>query len=99
MRVTTVREFRDRATLLLKSKEPVLITRRGRMAGIFFPSPEGTVSLDLHHQLFDKLSAHIARRLRKSGSAEEEIQSDFEASRKTRRLARSRRHLSAIPAK
>jgi hypothetical protein len=91
MRVSTVREFRDRATVLLKSKEPVLITRRGRMAGIFFPAPEGTVSLDLHHQLFDKLSSEIARRLRKSGIAEEEIQLDFEAWRKTRREARSRR--------
>jgi hypothetical protein len=91
MRVSTVREFRDRATVLLKSKEPILITRRGRMAGIFFPSPEGTVSLDLNRQLFDKLSAEIARRLRKSGSSEEEIQSDFEAWRKTRREVRSRR--------
>lgn len=43
MVISTVREFRDNATGLLKSKEPVLITRRGRMAGIFFPSPEGTL--------------------------------------------------------
>jgi hypothetical protein len=55
MRVSTVREFRDKATVLLKSKEPILITRRGRMAGIFFLSPEGTVSLDLNRQLFDRL--------------------------------------------
>jgi hypothetical protein len=53
MGVSSVREFRDKATVLLKSKEPILITRRGRMAGIFFPSPEGTVSLDLNRQLFD----------------------------------------------
>jgi hypothetical protein len=37
MRVSTVRELRDNATALLKSKVPVLITRRGRMAGVFFP--------------------------------------------------------------
>jgi hypothetical protein len=61
------------------------------MAGIFFPSAEGPGSLDLNRQLFDKLSAEIARRLRKSGISEEEIQSDFEAWRKTRREARSRR--------
>ena len=95
MRVSTVSEFRDRTTVLLKSKEPVLITRRGRLAGIFFPSPEGTVSLGFHHQLFNQLSAEIGRRLRKNGSGEEEIQSDFEAWRKTRREA----PLSAIRAK
>jgi hypothetical protein len=78
MRVSTVREFRDGATVLLKSKEPILITRRGRMAGILFPSPGGTLSLDPNHHLFGNLSAEIARRLRKSGSSEEEIRSDFD---------------------
>ena len=84
MRVSTVREFRDRATALLKSKEPVLITRRGRMAGIFFPSPEDSLSLDHKHQLFDQLSAEIARRLNKSGCTEEEVLADFGAWRETR---------------
>lgn len=91
MRVSTVREFRDRATALLKSKEPVLITRRGRMAGIFFPSPEETLTLDLKRQLFDQLSAEIARRLSKDGGTEEEILSDFAAWRETRRETRRRR--------
>ena len=60
MKITTVREFRDKATGLLKSTEPVLITRRGRMAGIFFPSLEGAFPLDLKRELFEKLSAEIA---------------------------------------
>src|SRR5947208_13354800 len=91
MRVSTVREFRDNATGLLKSKEPVLITRRGRMAGIFFPSPEGTLPVDLKRELFEKLSAEIARQFRKSGATEEEILSDFEGWRKARREAGRRR--------
>jgi hypothetical protein len=91
MRVSTVREFRDNATGLLKSKEPVLITRRGRMAGVFFPSPEGTLPIDLKRELFEKLSAEVARQIGKSGVTETEIQSDFESWRKTRREARRRR--------
>lgn len=91
MRVSTVREFRDKATGLLKSKEPVLITRRGRMAGVFFPSPDGTLPVDLKRELFDKLSAEIARQIKKSGASEEEILSDFESWRKTRRESRRRR--------
>ena len=91
MRVSTVREFRDNATGLLKSKEPILITRRGRMAGVFFPSPEGSLTVDLKRELFEKLSVEIARQIRKDGGTEREILSDFESWRKTRRETRRRR--------
>lgn len=88
MRVSTVREFRDRATGLLKSNEPILITRRGRMAGVFFPSPEGTLPLDMKRQLFDQLSAEIGRQIKRAGSSEKEILEDFEAWKKARRANR-----------
>jgi len=39
MRISTVREFRDQAKSLLRSKDPILVTRRGRVAGVFFPCP------------------------------------------------------------
>jgi len=91
MRISTVREFRDNATGLLKSKEPVLITRRGRMAGVFFPSPEGVLTIDMKRELFEQLSTEIARQIKKSGGTEEEILSDFDSWRKTRRETRRRR--------
>lgn len=91
MRVSTVREFRDNATGLLRSKEPVLITRRGRMAGVFFPSPEGTLAVELKRELFDMLSAEISRQIKKSGGSEREVLADFETWRKKRREARRRR--------
>jgi hypothetical protein len=84
MRISTVREFRDNATGLLKSKEPILITRRGRLAGIFFPSPEGILPIDLKRELFTRLSAEIARQIKKRGVTEEEIMADFKSWRKTR---------------
>src|ERR1017187_937504 len=77
MRISTVREFRDNASGLLKSTEPVLITRRGRMAGVFFPSPEGVLPIDLKHELFEKLSAEIARQMGKSGETEENVLADL----------------------
>jgi hypothetical protein len=61
------------------------------MAGIFFPSPEGMLPIDMKRELFEKLSAEIARQIRKSGGTEEEILSDFESWRKTRRETRRRR--------
>ncbi len=88
MRVSTVREFPDNATALLKSKVPVLITRRGRMAGVFFPSPEGTLPVEMKRELFDMLSTEIGRQIRQRGGTEEEVLSDFESWRKTRRETR-----------
>jgi len=61
------------------------------MAGVFFPSPEGTLPVDLKRELFEKLSAEIARRLKASGTSEKEIHSDFESWRKARRETRRRR--------
>ena len=91
MRVSTVRAFRDNATGLLKCGEPVLITRRGRMAGVFFPSPEGTLPVDMKRELFEKLSAEVARQIGRSGGTEEGVLSDFESWQKTRRETRRRR--------
>ena len=47
MRISSVREFRDRATSLLRSDDPILITRRGRVAGIFLPWREASLPVDL----------------------------------------------------
>jgi len=89
MRISTVREFRDHATGMLKSTEPVLITRRGRLAG-FFPSPEGILPMDMKRELFDRLSSAIASQNGKRGGTEKEILCDFESWQKKRRESRRR---------
>jgi hypothetical protein len=61
------------------------------MAGVFFPSTERTLPIDLKREFFEKLSAEIARRLKVGGTSEREIQSDFESWRKARRETRRRR--------
>ena len=91
MRISTVREFRDNATGLLRSKDPILVTRRGRLAGIFFPRPESSLPMELKRELFAVLSADVARQVRKRGLKEEEILADFESWRRSRHEARRRR--------
>lgn len=91
MRISTVREFRDKATGFLRSKTPVLVTRRGRLAGIFFPHPEATLPIELKRELYDTLSREVARQLKRRNVSEDEVLNDFEASRKTRRATRRRR--------
>jgi len=91
MRISSVREFRDRATELLRSQDPVLVTRRGRVAGIYFPWRNASLPVDLRRELFMMLSSDIARQLKKKRVTEDEVLEDFTEWRKERREARRRR--------
>ena len=83
MKISTVREFRDNATGYLRSKDPILVTRRGRSAGVFFPRPEASLPIELKRELFAALSSEIARQLRTRGAKKDEIVADFESWRKS----------------
>ncbi|MGA2205488.1 MAG: hypothetical protein ABSG10_02035 [Terracidiphilus sp.] len=87
MKISTVREFRDNASGMLRAKDPILVTRRGRLAGIFFPRPESTLPIELKREMFGILSAEIGRQIRKRGLGEEEILADFAVWRRAKRKA------------
>jgi len=91
MRISTVREFRYKAAGLLRSRTPILVTRRGRLAGIFFPRPEITLPIELKREIHDMLSSDVARLLRRRKISEDDVLEDFEASQKRRGPARRRR--------
>ena len=91
MRISTVREFRDKATGMLRSKDPILVTRRGRLAGVFFPWQKGSLPLELKQDLFAMLTGEIARQIKGRGVSEGQILADFEQWRKRRRETRRRR--------
>jgi len=91
MKITTVREFRDNATGLLRSKSPILVTRRGRLAGVFFPWPEATLPIDFKKELFSVLSSEVGRQIKERGLTEAAVLADFESWRKERRETRGRR--------
>ncbi len=85
VRFASVREFRDKATRMLQEKDPVVVLRRGKVAGIYFPYPTQTLPLEFKRELFSSLTAHIARRLKEAGVDEEEILEGFEQHRQARR--------------
>lgn len=87
MRISTVREFRDNASGMLRAKDPILVTRRGKLAGIFFPRPESTLPVELKREMFGILSAEIGRQVRKRGLSEDAILADFAAWRQAKRKA------------
>ncbi|MFZ6016753.1 MAG: hypothetical protein ACOYU0_03900 [Nitrospirota bacterium] len=82
MKLMTVKEFRDKATKALKSKEPLIIMRRREVAGIFFPVPLETVPFEFRKDLFLTLTDSIRKRLEAKGIKEEEVLEDFEKFKK-----------------
>lgn len=81
---TNIREFRDKATTLMKNKEPIFVTRQGKPAGIFLPLNKD-LPVELRRELLLALGKLIADRMREKGITEEEILRDFERVRKSRR--------------
>ena len=85
MKFLSVIEFRDSATKALKSKEPLIIMRRGEVAGIFFQTPLESIPFEFKKDIFITLTDSIKKKLQAQGVKEEEVLEDFERHRKTRR--------------
>ena len=91
MKISTANEFKEQAAGLLRSKTPVVVTRRGRMTGIFLPYSGSKLPEDLRAHLFDRATSAISTQMKENGVSEEEILADFERWRKRRRATRRRR--------
>lgn len=91
MRISSVREFRDRASSFFRSEDPILVTRRGRVAGVFLPWREDNLPVDLRRELFSMLTADIGRQLKRKRMTEASVLRDFDQWRKARGETRRRR--------
>lgn len=85
VKVVTVREFRDKATEMLRSEGLLLITRDGRPAGFFLPWDQPELPDDIRKGIYEHLAAMARKELEAQGVTEEEVMSDFQASRRARR--------------
>ena len=68
-----------------------MVTRRERLAGIFFPRPEASLPIELKRELFAVLSSEIAHQLQKRGLKEADVVAEFDSWRKSKRETRRRR--------
>ena len=59
MITASVRDFRDRATQMLKQREPVMITRHGKVVGFFMPATGEALPLEIKRDLFYALTDSI----------------------------------------
>jgi len=84
MKVATVREFRDKATSYFKEEEPVLVTRHGKVTGLYLPidHPE-SFPLELRQDLLVRLGESISRSLTRKGISEGRLLADFKSFKKT----------------
>jgi hypothetical protein len=85
MKLLSIKKFKDGATRILKSDEPVLVMRGGEVAGIFFPVPLNVIPFEIKKDIFMKLTESIKKKLETKGVKEEDILEDFEKNRKARR--------------
>jgi len=86
MKVAGMRELRAKSATLFGSGEPVLVTRHGRVSGVYVPLDEpDRLPDDLRRELAGVVGRHLAKVLERKGVAERDITEDFDAHRRRRR--------------
>ena len=84
MKMATIREFRSDLADMLNAREPVMITRHGKMTGVYIPwNKKSELPLELKREAFKALSGKMAKLT--AHIDEKEMLEDFEKWRKGRR--------------
>ncbi len=86
MKVAGIRELRAKSATLFGSGEPVLVTRHGKVSGVYVPLDEpDRLPDDLRRELAAVLGRHLTKALERKGITERDIVEDFHAYRRRRR--------------
>lgn len=86
MKVAGIREVRAKTAALLASGEPVLVTKHGKVSGVYVPLDEpDRLPADLRKELTTVLGRHLAKLLSRKGITERDLREDFDAFRRRRR--------------
>jgi hypothetical protein len=86
MKVAGIRELRAKSASLFGGREPVLVTRHGRVFGVYVPLDEpDRLPDDLRRELAGVIGRHLAKVLDRKKVAERHIAEDFGAYRRRRR--------------
>ena len=86
MKIAGIRELRAKSAALFGSGEPVLVTRHGKVSGVYVPLDEpDRLPDDLRRELVAVLGRHLTKVLERKGVTEREIAEDFHAYRQRRR--------------
>jgi hypothetical protein len=86
MKVAGMRKLDVEAPALLKGDEPVLVTRQGKISGLYVPleNPD-QIPEDLRRDLISAVGRYLVGALEVKGVSEEAVLEDFDAFRRRRR--------------
>jgi antitoxin (DNA-binding transcriptional repressor) of toxin-antitoxin stability system len=91
MRVTGIREFRNRVPELVGGDELVFVTKHGKLSGLLIPLGQpDELPVELRQDLLERLGAAISKHLDERGVTEKQVMRDFETWKKKRRARRRR---------
>jgi len=90
MKVITARQLANNTRRFLSSKEPVLVTQRERIIGVYFP--EENMPAVLKRAIFSLASGRLSQELRKRRLTEEDLLRDFKSWRRARRSSNPPAH-------
>jgi antitoxin (DNA-binding transcriptional repressor) of toxin-antitoxin stability system len=86
VKVAGIRDLRANSAALFGSGEPVLVTRHGKVSGVYVPLDEpDRLPDDLRRELAVVLGRHLDKLLERQEATEKDIAEDFRAHRKRRR--------------
>lgn len=86
MKVAGIRELRAKSAALFGGGEPVVVTKHGKVSGVYVPLDEpDRLPDDLRRELAMVLGRHLSKLLKRKGVTEKEITEDFDAYRRRRR--------------
>lgn len=86
MKVTGIRELRAQSSALLGGDEPLIVTKHGKISGIYLPLEEpDKIPSDLRRELAAILGRHLGKLLARQKITEGKISKDFNAYRRRRR--------------
>ena len=86
MKVTGIRELRAKTAVLFGRGEPLLITRHGKVSGVYVPLDDADrLPDDLRRNLSAVLGKYLAKALAHKGVTQGKLKEDFDAYRRRRR--------------
>jgi len=84
--MTAIHDFHAQPALVFDSAEPVLVTKRGKVSGVYVPLGKlHRLPDDIRRNLAGAVGKHIAKSLRRKGVTSAQVKEDFRAYRKRRR--------------